>query len=275
MKVNNTSMKRLRLFVAMLVLLPGLALAQKKSDLVTKESILNDVGGPAPGKDKIQEDGEFKNAFSKKFRAGIAMNIYWSSVVGNNLPETYFWKPSLGGILTARYNFKEWIGVSAGVGFQQSGGGIINQDISGGAFSHPWIVNKFGQRGDPDSTHLQKLRFNNIDVPITLELRSPKDFIQPGWRPSFSIGANLMYTQKVNKIWQSIVDGFHDDHYVTENYIKKDVGLIAGLGMDIDSGTGQMMQIQFVWMKGMKNIYKVDPGEGHNSYLGVKFVYLY
>jgi hypothetical protein len=257
MKVNNTSMKKTILLAVVVIILPRIAAAQ------------------IPSKESILEEGMQATAFQKKFRAGISMNIYWSSVVGTDLPEEYFWKPSLGGIPTVRYNFKEWIGLSAGVGFQQSGGGIINQDISGGAFSHPWIVNKFGVRGDPDSTHLEKLRFNNIDVPVLLEVRLPKDVIQPGWRPSAVVGADFMFTQKVNKIWQSIVDGFHDDHYVTENYIKKDVGIMAGLGMDIDTGTGQMLQIQFMWMKGLNNIYKVDSGDGHNSYRGVRFVYYF
>jgi hypothetical protein len=268
-------MKRITLVLAIVSLLPAVTLAQRKTDPITKESILSEGDLRLLDRDKIKKEADTENAFQKKFRAGIAMNIYWSKIVGNNLPETYFWKPSLGGILTARYNFKEWIGVSAGVGFQQSGGGIINQDVTGGAFSHPWIVNKFGQRGDPDSTHLQKLRFNNIDVPLMLELRMPKDVIQPGWRPSAGIGANLMFTQKVNKIWQSIIDGFHDDHYVTENYNRKDIGLLLSLGMDIDTGTGQMLQVQFTYMKGTRNIYKVDPGEGHQSYLGMKFVYLF
>ena len=268
-------MKRIVLVLAFIALVPALVIAQRKPVEVTKESVMQELNPRSLTKDKITEDGAQQSAFAKKFRVGISMNVFWSSVVGNDLPEQYFWKPSLGGVIQTRYNFKEWIGVSAGVGFQQSGGGIINQDISGGAFSHPWIVNRFGVRGDPDSTHLQKLRFNNIDVPVLLELRLPRDVIQPGWRPSASIGVDFMFTQKVNKIWQSIVDGFHDDHYVTENYIRKDIGIMGGLGMDIDTGTGQMMQVQFVWMKGMRNIYKVDSGDGHNSYMGMKFVYYF
>ena len=267
-------MKRIIMALALIALFPAAVLAQRKpKEEITKESVMKELDSKSLDKDKITEDGVYRSAFQKKFRAGVALNMFWSSVVGNNLPETYFWKPSLGGVLHARYNFKEWIGVSAGVGFQQSGGGIINQDISGGAFSHPWIVNKFGVRGDPDSTHLQKLRFNNIDIPLLLELRTPMDILQPGWRLSGSVGVDIMRTQKVNKIWQSIVDGFHDDHYVTENYIKTDLGLMAALGFDVDSGSGQMFQCQFVWMKGTKNIYKVDSGDGRNSYMGVKFVW--
>jgi hypothetical protein len=273
MKVNNTGMKRNMLVLAIIVLLPAVVLAQRKPKEITRESVYSELSAGSIDKEKIDLDGAYQNAFQKKFRVGVALNMYWSSVVGNTLPETYFWKPSLGGIIHGRYNFKEWIGVSAGVGFQQSGGGIINQDVSGGAFSHPWIVNKFGVRGDPDSTFLQKLRFNNVDIPLLLELRTPKDVLQEGWRFSGSVGVNLMRTQKVNKIWQSIVDGFHDDHYVTENYIKNDIGLMAAIGFDVDPTSGQMFQCQFVWMKGMKNIYKVDPGEGHNSYMGLKFTW--
>lgn len=273
MKVNYTSMKKIVLVLAIAGLLPVLVIAQRKTEEITRESIEKELDRKTLDKDKITGEGVFQHAFQKKFRAGVALNMYWSSVVGNDLPEAYFWKPSLGGIIHARYNFKEWIGLSAGLGFQQSGGGIINEDISGGAFAHPWIVNKFGVRGDPDSTYLQKLRFNNLDIPILLELRTRKDVLQPGWRLSGSVGVDIMRTQKVNKIFQSIVDGFHDDHYVTQNYIKTDLGLMAALGFDVDPGSGQMFQCQFVWMKGTKNIYKVDPGDGRNSYMGIKFVW--
>jgi len=273
MKVNYTCMKRIVLVFAIISLLPALVIAQRKPKEITRESVLNDLNSKSVDKEKIDKEGLYPNAFAKKFRTGIALNMYWSSVVGNNLPEQYFWKPSLGGIIHARYNFKEWVGLSAGVGFQQSGGGIINDDISGGAFSHPWIVNKFGVRGDPDSTYLEKLRFNNIDVPILLELRTRRDVLQEGWRLSGSIGVDVMRTVKVNQIFQSVIDGFHDDHYVTEKYIKTDLGLMAALGFDVDPGSGQMFQCQFVWMKGTKNIYKVDPGDGRNSYMGIKFVW--
>jgi hypothetical protein len=273
MKVNNSRMKRSLMTLTIVALLPALAFAQRKPQEITRESVYSTVNPKSISKETIDNDGFYHHAFEKKFRAGVALNMYWSSVVGNNLPDEYFWKPSLGGIIHARYNFREWIGVSAGVGFQQSGGGIINEDISGGAFAHPWIVNKFGVRGDPDSTYLEKLRFNNLDIPILLELRSRKDVLQEGWRLSGSVGIDVMRTLKVNRIYQSIVDGFHDDHYITENFIKTDLGLMAAAGFDVDAGSGQMFQCQFVWMKGTKNIYKVDSGDGHNSYMGIKFVW--
>lgn len=266
-------MKRSLMTLTIVALLPALAIAQRKPQEITRESVYSTVNPKSISKETIDNDGFYHHAFEKKFRAGVALNMYWSSVVGNNLPDEYFWKPSLGGIIHARYNFREWIGVSAGVGFQQSGGGIINEDISGGAFAHPWIVNKFGVRGDPDSTYLEKLRFNNLDIPILLELRSRKDVLQEGWRLSGSVGIDVMRTLKVNRIYQSIVDGFHDDHYITENFIKTDLGLMAAAGFDVDAGSGQMFQCQFVWMKGTKNIYKVDSGDGHNSYMGIKFVW--
>jgi len=273
MKANYTSMKKIILVLGVLALAPAFAIAQKKLPEITRESVKQDLNPGELNKDKINADGIYHNAFEKKFRAGVSLNMYWSSVIGNDLPEAYFWKPSLGSTINARYNFREWIGLSAGVGFQQSGGGILNHDVTGGAFSHPWIVNKFGQRGDPDSTYLQKLRFNNIDIPILLELRTKRDVIQQGWRLSGSIGVDIMRTQKVNKIWQSIIDGFHDDHYVTQNYVRNDLGIMAALGFDVDAGSGQMFQVQLVWMKGTKNIYKVDPGEGFNSYRGIKFIW--
>jgi hypothetical protein len=227
-------------------------------------------------RESILKEGNMPNAFdAKKFRAGVSMNVYWSAIVGPDLPEEYFWKPSLGGTIRAEYYPVPWIGVSTGIGYQQSGAGVVNKDISGGAFAHPWIVNKFGVRGDPDSTYLEKLRFSIIEIPVMLALRTPFDVIQPGWRISGGIGPNFIRVVEVNKIFQSIVDGFHDDHYIKENYLKNDIGLMAALGMDIDSGTGQMFQVQFVYLRGTRNVYKADPGTGYQSYMGMRFTWLF
>jgi hypothetical protein len=231
---------------------------------------------PVPSKASILEEGDMKNAFDeKKFRVGISLNMYWNTIMGPQLSEQYFWKPGLGGTIRAEYYPINWIGVSTGVGFQQTGGGVINEDISGGAFSHPWIVNKFGNRGDPDSTHLEKLRISVIEVPLMLVLRTPMDVLQPGWRVSGGFGVNVMKVMEVNNIWNSIVDGFHDDHYVKEDYLSSDLGLIGALGMDIDSGTGQMFQVQFVYMRGTKNVYKTFPGTGYQVYSGIRFSWLF
>lgn len=266
----------LAILCVMAMMIPGITEAQRKTEPITRESILNEIAPSKESKEAILDGGRILTAFErKKFRYGISFNGYWSKILGTNLPEVYYWKPSIGSTIQARYNFKEWIGVSVGVGFQQSGGGIINHDVTGGAFSKPWIVNRVGTRGDPDSTYLQKLRFNNIDAPILLELRTKRDVLQPGWRLSGSIGVNVMNTMKVNKIWQSVVDGFHDDHYMTANYNRWDLGMMAALGFDVDPGSGQMFQCQFVWMKGTRNIYKVDPGDGKQSYLGLKFIWYY
>lgn len=226
----------------------------------------------------IKEEAEAKakvTPWDKKFRWGGNYNMYWSTIVGENLPVTYFSKPSVGFDFRVEYYFTKSIGVGLGVGYQQRGSGIINPDKSGGAFAHPWIVNSNGVQGDPDSTYLEKLRFNTIEVPITLILRSPKDLIK-GMRPSGSVGALYMYNVESNDVFQSVIDGFHKDTPVTAQYFRHDVGLQLSGGFDVDvGGTGTLFQIHFLYSTGLKNVYAQGQGDGRQVTYGVRLSFLF
>lgn len=213
--------------------------------------------------------------FDKDFRMGVSFNIYWTKFKGSNLPQEYYAKPSLGMNVRAEYYFTSFLGIGAGFGYQQRGTGVINPDYSGGAFSHPWIVNKNGVQGDPDSTYLQKLRFNTLEFPVTVLVRTPKDVIQ-GVRLSAAAGIIYLYNIEANDVYQSIVDGFHKDTPVTADYVRHDLGYQFSIGADIDAGSsGTLFQLHFVYNEGLKNVFAAGQGTGTQAAYGIRLACLF
>ena len=230
-------------------------------------------------KQKIMGEGTLKVALDKKFHWGISYQQYWSTITGEQVKSTYFIKPSIGFNLRAEYYFNSFIGVGVGVGFQQRGAGINNGDVTGGAFSKPWIfvdTPEGARSGDPDSTHLERLRFSTIEFPVTLLLRTPKDFLQQGMRLSGAVGPTFIHTSRVNQTYQSIVDGFHPYNWVTDNYVRNQLGLQASVGLDIDSGGGtSVFQVHFVYTQTLSNVYAKGQADGRLATFGVRFGWLF
>lgn len=224
----------------------------------------------AQSAETIKEESTVPNIFDKKFRWGISGNQYWGNIKGNDLPREYFGKPCLGFNLRAEYYPLSFIGVGAGVGIQQRGAGIINEDISGGSFTHPWDFPQF----NGDSTYRQRLRFNTVEVPITLLLRTPKDVIK-GMRISAATGLAYVKTSRVNDIFLSVEDGYHLDQIVTKDYLKSDLAYQISFGADIDAGGGGLLQVHLVYTKGTKNIYAAGQGDGRLETYGFRLAWLY
>ena len=135
--------------------------------IITSVLFFSLLSGFAQTKEEIIAQGEQKNVFEKKVRLGLSWNQYWGTIKGSNLPKEYFAKPCVGASLRAEYYPLSFVGIGVGVGVQQRGAGIINEDKTGGTFSHPW----FGaQDNTEDSTYRERLRMNTIEVPITLLL---------------------------------------------------------------------------------------------------------
>ncbi len=229
-------------------------------------------------KEKIKEDGNLNVALDKKFHVGISYQQYWSGITGET-QASYFIKPSIGFNLRAEYYFNSFLGVGLGVGFQQRGAGIHHTDVTGGAFAHPWVfVNTpTGYRsGDPDSTYLDRLRFSTIEFPLTLLLRTPKDFLQQGMRLSGAVGPTLIHTSRVNQTYQSVIDGFHPYNWVTDNYVRNLFGVQASLGLDIDSGGGtSVFQVHLVYTQTMGNMYAKGQATGGLSTYGIRFAWMF
>jgi hypothetical protein len=223
----------------------------------------------------ILAESAVKDPFQKKLRLGGSFNIYWSKIVGNKLPVEYYGKPSLGFDLRAEYYFNGFLGLGLGVGYQQRGSGIINVDNSGGAYSHPWVVNKYGTQGDPDSTYLEKLRFNTIEIPLTLLLRSPKPLFK-GFRPSAGAGIIYLYNIESNDVFQSVTDGIHKNLRVSDYYFQHDFGYQVSLGADIDAGgNGTIFQLHFVYTSQFGNVYAANQGDGSQVTYGVRLSFLF
>jgi hypothetical protein len=230
-------------------------------------------------KEKILAEGALKNAFDKKFRWGVSFNQYFSTIKGKDIKDAYFTKPSIGFNFRAEYYFTSFIGIGLGAGFQQRGAGIVNTDLTGGAFAHPWIFvdTPDGYKsGNPDSTHLERLRVNTIEFPLTLLLRTPKDFLQQGMRVSGAVGPTFLHTVSVNQTYQSIVDGFHPYNWVTDNYTANQFGLQASMGLDIDSGGGtSLFQVHFVYTQSLGNVYAKGQADGRHTTFGVRLAWLF
>jgi hypothetical protein len=219
---------------------------------------------------EITEQGAIKNPFAKKIYWGISGNQYWGTIKGDNLAREYFGKPCLGFNLRLEYYPISFVGVGVGAGIQQRGAGIINEDKSGGSFTHPWDYPQF----NGDSTYRQRLRFNTFEIPVTILVRSPKDVIK-GVRPSAAIGFSFINTMRVNDVFLSVEDGYHIDQVVTKDYLKKDIATQISLGCDIDAGGSGILQVHLVYTKGTKNVYAANQGNGHLETYGFRLAWLY
>lgn len=256
-------MKQILYFSALLfsMLLSPAILAQDKTDKTKEQSMVT--------RETILAERVAKNTFDKKFRWGISWNQYWGTIKGDNLPEEYFAKPCVGASLRAEYYPLSFIGIGAGFGVQQRGAGILNEDKSGGSFTHPWEGPY-----DPDSTYRERLRMNTIEVPITLLLRTPMDVIK-GVRLSAAAGVVWIKNDYVKNFFHVPEDGFHVVADVTKDYTSNDLGYQVSLGADIDAAGSCVFQVQALYSKGTKNIYKTTSGDGRVETYGVRVAWLF
>lgn len=224
----------------------------------------------AQTKESILAEAVQKSVFDKKFRLGLSGNQYWGNMAGSNLAEDYFGKPCLGASLRAEYYFLPFLGASAGFGIQQRGAGIINPDVSGGSFTHPWEIPQF----NGDSTYRERLRFNTLDVPLTLLLRTPRDIVK-GVRLSAAAGISFVKVMRVNDIFLSVEDGYHLDQVVTKDYLSSDVAYQLSFGTDIDTGGDDIFQVHLVYTKGTKNVYGANQGDGRLTTYGFRLSWLF
>lgn len=226
--------------------------------------------GPASTRMPIPDPVKPKNVFGKKFYYGLSWNQYWGTIKGDNLPETYFTKPCIGYGLLLQYYPVSFLGVGVGGGFQQRGAGIITPDKSGGSFTHPWE----SPTGDADSTYRRRLRYNAMEMPVTLLLRTPKDIIR-GVRPSLAAGISFVRVRKVHDFFASPEDGFHTDAIVSADYTSRDLATQVSLGADIDAGGSGILQVHLVYTKGTKNVFAAGQGDGTMKTIGFRVSWLF
>ncbi len=198
--------------------------------------------------------------FDKKFHWGISSNIYFTTITGDNLPKNYFLKPSLGFHLRAEYFFKSYIGLGVGIGFQQRGAGIINPD-------------KIKERGNPDSTYRERLRFNTIEIPLSLMLRS-NDIIK-GVRLSGTISLMPLINFESNDVFNSVEDGNHLVTSVDNQYQKSDLLYQLSIGPDINAGNTGIFRVHIVYSRGTSNVYSSNSSKGYNEGIGLQISWLF
>ncbi|MFM9841251.1 MAG: hypothetical protein ACKVOQ_23505 [Cyclobacteriaceae bacterium] len=198
--------------------------------------------------------------FEQKLLIGFSYQNYWTTIAGNNLPQSYFYKPSLGVSVKAEYYPWSFIGLSVGAGFQQRGAGIMSPDLD-------------QTPGNADSTYRKRLRFNSVEFPISLLLRTPKDLVK-GLRLKVSAGIVPMINTQSNQVFLSIEDGNHTSTDVSIDYWKNDLAYQLTVGPEINTGSG-ILQIDFIYSSGTKNVYNSSNAIGYNQSLGFKLSFLF
>ena len=226
---------------------------------------------PLPTKEEIIAAGQIKDVFDKKFRFGLSYHFNWGTIKGDDLPNRYFTKPCIGFNFRAEYYPVPFAAIGLGIGYQQRGTGIRNPDTYGGSFAHPWVKPNLVET---DSTYAQKLRFNTIEFPLTLLLRTPKEVFK-GVRLSAAAGVILIHNFRVNDIWMDVVGGFHLERPATSEYLRDDIGYQLSFGPDINAGHANVFQVHFVYTKGTKNIYAAGQGDGRQMTMGVRVAWLF
>jgi len=220
-------------------------------------------------KDTVFSDVIRKSVFDEKFNWGIAYHQFWGTLKGSNLPKDYFAKPCFGASLRAEYYPLSFVGVGVGLGVQQRGAGIKNQDNYGGSFSHPWEPNY-----DPDSTYRERLRMNTIELPLSILLRTPRDVVK-GVRLSGAVGVVWIYNDRVKDFWHKPEDGFHTIIDVSDDYIKNDLAYQVSFGADINAAESCIFQFHLVYSRGTNNVYKSSQGEGKTETYGLRLSWLF
>ena len=216
------------------------------------------VGQPTPEKPKPR-------GFEKKIIAGIAYQQYWSTLRGSSLPENYFSKPSLGFSVSVEYYPLSFIGIGAGAGYQQRGAGILHSNTLPVTASNP------------DSTYRERLRFNTVEFPISLFIRTPRDIVK-GLRLGGSIAIVPMVNLYSRDVFLEVEPNVRDTDRVRDvssSYFKKDTAYQLSFGPEIDSGGSGIIKVHFLYSRGTTNVFKTAQGTGHNQTMGLRMSVLF
>jgi Outer membrane protein beta-barrel domain len=205
------------------------------------------------------------NRFDKKLVFGLTFTNAWTTLSGSGNPKPYFWKPSVGGTASVDYFFKNYIALGIGVSYQQRGTGILNTDYD-------------GSLGNPDSTYRERLRFNCLEFPISLTLRTPKDLIR-NIRPSLQISLIPSINNLTTRIFYSVEDGFHETNDLTADHYTSDLLFEAAAGIDVNAAKTGIFRFHFVWNSGTANVYKnptlYNGWTARNNTIAIRLAWLY
>lgn len=197
-----------------------------------------------------------KDTSQRKVFYGVSWQQYWGKFLDTNYPKPVFWKPCIGINARVEYYPIRTIGVGIGLGIQQRGTGLINQDKTRGtSFS---LTNN---SNDTDSTYLERLRFTTFEMPVTL-LFSPFQIVR-NLRLSGSLGVVFLHTLSVQDIWLSPADGDQKKAGLADQFNRTGLGLFASIGPEISLAETRF-QLHFVYSRGLTNVYR----ENYRAKLG-------
>lgn len=193
----------------------------------------------------------------KKWRIGAMFTNAWTTLPGYTAEKT-FYKPSLGGFLYGEYMFIPWVGIGLGAGYTQRGAGVIyNNVVQPGP-------------GDVDSTFRNRIRSNNIIVPLGLVLKAP---LWKGAKFSLFGGGAFNYAWSGERVYVDVEAGNHISTPQTDLYKKVDFLLHASAGLDIQAGSSTVLRVHFLYNEGFQKVYRGDlsqPYSGKNRSLGIQ-----
>lgn len=196
--------------------------------------------------------------FEKKFRWGFTFTAAGSTIEGSPLAADYFAKPSLGSGVAAEYYPLSFLGFGVGAAYQQRGAGILNHN------TNPSSV--------IDSTYRERLRFNTLEFPLSISIRTPKDLLK-GLRISGSLGVVPVINLSSKDVFSYLEPSLHNlDHVmnVSSSYFKNDTAYQFSLGPEINAGATGIIKVHFLYSKGTSNVYTAGQGTGHNRVVGVR-----
>ena len=190
-----------------------------------------------------------------KLRFGFTFFNVWSTVKGNT-PEI-FTKPSLGGNLKMEYYPLDFLGITAGVGYQQRGFGLTLPDTG---FVAPSL-----------NTYRNRIRTNNVEFPIGIILKTPKPIAGGSTWLMATIGVSPLYMFEANDVYLSVEDGFHIVKDVTSSFNQSDMPIFVSIGPEIDTSAG-FLQVQFIGSFGTSEVFtginNPNGYTGKNRFLG-------
>ena len=203
-------------------------------------------------------------SFDRKLLFGLTFSLYHSTIQGNKLPDDYFDKQSIGIQFNVEYYFRPFLGIGLGAGYQQRGTGIKTHSapVSGAT---------------PDSTYRRRLRFNTIELPISIFIRTPNDVIK-GLR--FSGSASLIPLVNLNSrdvflVLEPTIADISKSKNVSSDYFKQDLLIQFSAGPEIDSGGSGIFKIHFTYGQGTSNVFAQNQGIGNNHSTGIRITWLF
>jgi Outer membrane protein beta-barrel domain len=224
--------------------------------------LLSSMAGIAqaqPATDSVKD----KSMWDKKFYWGLTVNNSLTTIKGTDLPNKYFWKPSVGASIRSEYYVHRHVAIAIGIQYQQKGSGIITED-------------KVKTLGDPDSTYRARIKLHALEIPIAIVFRSNE--VIKNTRFHGSIGISPMKNFKSSFVQYSIEDGFHVIENHKGRYYKSDLGIAASLGVDINAGNSAIFQVHLYATWGTKNVYNQDfypDAQGKTKVIGLRLGWMF